>query len=102
MFKRLVKKLKNEKLHPYMSSPIKDDTESLALRKMSKHALELYDRQVDINNFKKLALSDPENKSHNEIVDKLFSKQGINNPFSDEALKNLSNNQKFLKDLGIK
>jgi hypothetical protein len=68
---------------------------------LSRHALGLYERQSDINNFKKLVLSDPENQSHNEIVDNLFKKQGISNPFSDEALFELSENKRFLEDLGL-
>ena len=102
MFKKLVEKLKNDNLAKSFSpvtSPM--DREAESLRSLSRHALGLYERQSDINNFKKLVLSNPENESHNEIVDKLFKEQGISNPFSDEALFELSENKRFLEDLGL-
>ncbi len=102
MFKKLAEKLKNTNLAKSFStttSPFDKDAESL--KNLSRHALGLYERQSDINNFKKLVLSDPENQSHNEIVDNLFKKQGISNPFSDEALFELSENKRFLEDLGL-
>lgn len=101
MFKKLVQKLKTvnaEKTFDLMTSPIMEDE---SLKKLSKHALGLYERQTDINNFKKLVLSDPENKSQDKIVDELFKNQGISNPFSDEALLELSENSRFLHDLGL-
>ena len=102
MLKKLAEKLKNNNLaksFSAMSSPF--DKESASLQSLSRHALGLYERQSDINNFKKLVLSDPENLSHNEIVDNLFRTQGISNPFSDEALFELSENKRFLDDLGL-
>ena len=104
MFKKLVKQLKSEymtKDFSPMSSPIKDDVKSPFLDKMSKHALNLYERKSDINNFTKLVLSNPENKSHNKIVEDLFSSTNTQNPFSDEALLELSENSRFLEDLGL-
>ena len=104
MFKKLAKQLKTEymsKTFSPMTSPIKDDVKSPFLSKMSKHALNLYERKTDINNFKKLVLSNPENDSHNRIVDELFSKNGSRNPFSEEALLELSENSRFLDDLGF-
>jgi hypothetical protein len=102
MFKKLAEKLKNNNLAKSFSpatSPFDKDAESL--KNLSRHALGLYERQSDINNFKKLVLSDPENQSHNEIVDNLFKNQGVPNPFSDEALFELSENKRFLEDLGL-
>ena len=103
MFKRLVKKLREtdnwSKTDGTVTSPLFSEGESL--KKLSKHALTLYERQTDINNFKKLVLSDPENKTHNEIVDRLFRNQGISNPFSDEALISLAKNKRFQQDLGL-
>ncbi len=104
MFKRLVKQLKSEYMTKSFSpidSPIKDDVKSPFLTKMSKHALNLYERKSDINNFTKLVLSDPENQSHNQIVDQLFAGTNTANPFSDEALLELSENTRFLEDLGL-
>ena len=61
----------------------------------------LYERKTDITNFTRLALSDPENTSHNKIVDELFGQEGVVDPFSEDALFSLSENEKFLKDLGL-
>ena len=103
MFKKLVAKLKHESLSAdilNVTSPFSSGVDS-SLKNMSKHALHLYERQTDINNFTKLVLSDPENQTHNEIVDNLFRTQNMSNPFSDEALSKLSQNKNFLKDLGL-
>lgn len=103
MFKKLAQKLSSDiwdKTYSTVTSPI-NSGQDLSLKSLSKHALSLYERQSDINNFKKLVLSDPENQSHNDIVDSLFRSQGISNPFSDEALFELSENKRFLEDLGL-
>lgn len=109
MFKKLAKQLKSENMGETsffpMSSPVKslkEETKNSFLKSLSKHALNLYERKTDINNFTKLALSDPENKSHNDIVDQLFGKEGFKDPFEDDALFSLSENERFLKDLGLK
>lgn len=102
MFKKLAEKLKSDnwsKQFSTVTSPLNAEDEFL--KTQSKHALNLYERQTDINNFKKLVLSDPENDSHNQIVDQLFKEQGIENPFSDEAIFRLSENKRFLEDLGL-
>ena len=102
MFKKLAEKLKTntwDKRFSTVSSPLAGEGEFL--KSQSKHALSLFERQVDINNFKKLVLSDPDNKSHEEIVDALFREQGISNPFSEDAIFNLSENKRFLEDLGL-
>lgn len=104
MFKKLAKQLKTEymsKSFSPMTSPLKDDVKSPFLSKMSKYALNLYERKTDVNNFTKLVLSDPENDSHNMIVDELFAATNSRNPFSDEALLELSENSRFLEDLGL-
>ena len=107
MFKKLAKQLKAENdansSFP-MSSPMEamqEQAKKTFLKRLSKHALNLYERKTDINNFTKLVLSDPENKSHEDIVDKLFNK-GVVDPFSEDAIFNLSDNERFLRDLGFK
>jgi hypothetical protein len=106
MFKRLAKQLKTERVENScfpMSSPVtslKEQTKNSFLRSLSKHALNLYERKTDINNFTRLALSNPENNSHNLIVEELFGKEG--DPFTEDALFTLSENERFLKDLGLK
>lgn len=108
MFKKLAKQLKAENdatARSFMSSPaesLEDLSKKSFLKSLSKHALNLYERKTDVKNFTRLVLSDPENTSHNKIVDELFSKNGTVDPYSEESLFNLSNNEKFLKDLGLK
>lgn len=70
------------------------------LKEISKKALELYEKESDIKHFSELVLSNPENTSHNEMVEDLFQ-NGVADPFIDDKLANLANNQKFLKDLGL-
>ncbi len=107
MFKKLAKQLKaeNDANSSFsMSSPMEamqEQAKKTFLKRLSKHALNLYERKTDINNFTKLVLSDPENKSHEDIVDKLFNK-GVVDPFSEDAIFNLSDNERFLRDLGLK
>ena len=60
----------------------------------------MYEKKSDIKKFTKLVLSNPENKSHNKLVDALFT-HGCISAQDDEKLKELSDNQKFLKDLGL-
>ena len=107
MFKKLAKQLKAERSENTcfpMSSPVKslkEQTKSSFLKSLSRHALNLYERKTDINNFTRLALSDPENTSHNAIMDELFGKEGFVDPVSEDSLFSLSENEKFLKDLGL-
>jgi hypothetical protein len=108
MFKKLAKQLKSKNVELScfpMSSPIKtlkEDTKISFLKSLSKHALNLYERKTDVNNFTKLALSNPENKSHEEIVNNLFRDENLVDPFSEDSLFSLSENERFLKDLGLK
>lgn len=106
MFRKLVSKLSNRSrqnitqgnTNPILAGgePIKNEF----LNSLSKRALEMYQRQCDIKNFSKLVTSDPENNSHIEMMQERF-KEGIIDPFEDEKLANLANNEKFLKDLGL-
>lgn len=108
MFRRLAKQLKNERTENSsfpMSSPmssLQEHTKNTFLRSLSKHALNLYERKTDINNFTRLALSNPENTSHNQIVNDLFGQDGVVDPFEDDVLFSLSDNERLLKDLGFK
>ncbi len=106
LFKQLAEKLnsKNKKNSNIgMIKPIDvnfDLSKNEFLESLSRHALKLYEKQCDIKNFSKLVLSNPENTSHNEIVDELL-KKGIVDPLEDEKLEQLANNSKLLKDLGL-
>ena len=86
-----------------MTSPIElnfDTERNEFLDNLSKKALKLYEKQNDIKHFSKLVLSDPENNSHNELVENLMQ-QGIIDPLEDEKLEQLADNDKFLRDLGL-
>lgn len=105
MFKKLAQRLSadREKQSSVAINPITVDFESrknLFLNKMTKSAIDMYEHQADVKKFTQLALSDPENKSHNKLVDALFS-HGIVNVEDDEKLLELSDNRRFLKDLGL-
>ncbi len=108
MFKKLAKQLKAENdanAYSLMSSPVEPlnvEVKNSFLKNLSRHALNLYERKTDVKNFTRLALSDADNTSHNKIVDELFSKNGFTDPFSEESLFDLSENERFLKDLGLK
>lgn len=105
MFKKLAQKLNLEK-KKHSSAAINpldvdfEGRESVFLDKLTRTAVNMYERKCDIKNFTKLALSDPENDSHNKIMDELFAK-GVIDPSEDEKLLELSDNTRFLKDLGL-
>ena len=80
---------------------IKKNTSKNTSTHGEKNERYVYERKTDINNFTRLALSDPENTSHNTIVDELFRQEDTVDPFSEDALFSLSENEKFLKDLGL-
>lgn len=105
MFKKLAEKLVHDReRHSSVAlNPIEVDFEqrqSVFLKHLTKTAVNMYERKSDIKKFTKLVLSDPENKSHNKLVDALFS-HGCVSAEDEERLNELSNNQKFLKDLGL-
>ncbi len=107
MFKKLAQQLRtyNEKKSNTLrvTSPLVEEfitPKNEYYRKISQKAVELYEKQTDINHFSKLVLSDPENTDHNEMVNQLFN-DGVADPFVDEKLAALADNQKLLKDLGL-
>lgn len=77
-----------------------DSRKSVFLDKLTKNAINLYEKQSDIKNFSKLVLSDPENTSHFDIMDNLFA-NGLADPTEDEKFAELSDNKRFLRDLGL-
>jgi len=106
LFKQLSEKLnlKSKKvLSQGMIKPIDVDfdvSKNEFLDNLSKHAVKLYEKKCDINNFTKLVLSDPENTSHNQIVEELF-KKNVKDPLESQKLAELADNEKFLRDLGL-
>lgn len=105
MFKKLAQKLSEEREQRAgnVINPIDADFNSrknIFLNKMTENAVNLYERESDIKKFTELAISNPENNSHNKLVDALFS-HGIVNVEDDEKLLKLSDNTRFLRDLGL-
>ena len=100
IFKKLAQKLilEREKHTSGTTNPIED--KNVFLNKMTHSALNLYERNCDIKNFSKLVLSDPENDSHNRIMDELFA-SSVKDPFDKSKLTQLSDNKRFLRDLGL-
>ncbi|MBD5401258.1 hypothetical protein HDR58_00440 [bacterium] len=107
MFKKLAQQLKaqNSGTNCFpMSSPVQPlevQAKKAFLKNLSKQALDLYERKSDVNNFTKLVVSDSENDSHKAIMDELFGKEGFVDPFDETNLFNLSENKRFLEDLGL-
>ena len=105
MFKKLAQKLNIEKNNKNSAAinPLDvdfDGRKSVFLDKLTRTAVNMYERKSDIKKFTKLALSNPENDSHNRIMDELFSK-GVIDTSDDEKLLELSDNTRFLRDLGL-
>lgn len=101
MFKKLALKLKknNKAVNENITLPI-EKVGNEFLDGLTKKAVELYEKKCDINNFSKLVLSNPENTSHNDLVQDLFD-NGVADPFVDEKLSMLADNKRFLNDLGL-
>ncbi len=105
LFKKLSKKFntKSNKAFNGMIKPIDVDfnmSKNEFLDGLSKRAVKLYEKQHDIKKFSKLVLSDPDNTSHNELVNNLLH-NGTIDPLEDEKLEKLADNSRFLKDLGL-
>ena len=76
------------------SNPYVDKTE------ISASAIEMFQRDCDINKFNKIAMSDSEDFSHLERMQELFS-EGVVDVFEDDILSNLVTNSKLWDDLGL-
>ncbi len=106
MFEEIVSKIENankQKAAQGMANPISatfQPAKNDFLDKLTKRAVMMFEKNCDIKNFSKLVLSDLDNDSHIEIAKELNSK-GITDPFEDEKLANLADNERFLKDLGL-
>lgn len=105
MFKKLAQKLilERERRSSAAINPLEvdfDDRKKDFLKKLTNSAINMYERNCDIKNFSKLVLSDPKNTSHDRLMSELF-RQGVIDPLEDEKLMQLSDNRKFLRDLGL-
>ena len=67
---------------------------------ISANAIELFQRDCDINKFNKIAMSDAEDLSHLDRMNELFS-QGVVDVFEDDVLSSLVTNSKLWDDLEI-
>ena len=67
---------------------------------ISNKAMQMYQRELDIKNFTQLATSDPENTSHEKLMEELFSK-GVVDVFEDNTIASLSTNKSLIDDLGL-
>ena len=65
---------------------------------ISANALELFQRDCDINKFNKIAMSNPDDFSHLDRMNELFA-QGVIDVFEDDVLSNLVTNSKLWDDL---
>lgn len=103
IFKKLTQKFNKKEIkfadgttNPLEYSTFKNDF----LDNLTQKALSMYEKKCDIKHFTELVLSDPENTSHNDLVNNLI-KQGIVDPFEDDKLAHLADNKALLRDLGL-
>ncbi len=87
-----VKASMNKALFNKSSNPYVDKTE------ISANALQLFQKDLDINKFNKIATSDQEDLSHLERMKELFS-NGVIDVFEDDVLSQLVTNSKLWDDL---
>ncbi|MDD3435790.1 MAG: hypothetical protein PHC64_01410 [Candidatus Gastranaerophilales bacterium] len=85
-----------------IKNPYKDIDKNLLIDEtaISNEAITLYEKEQDIKKFSNLVMSDPEDLSHEEIISGLFNK-GVSDPLSDEAIEELSINERLLEDLSL-
>ena len=67
---------------------------------ISTNAIELFQRDCDINKFNKIALSDSDDFSHLDRMQELFS-EGVIDVFEDDILSRLADNSKLWDDLEL-
>jgi len=81
----------------YATSPFQN-SHFIDSMQISTDALNLYQKEQDVKKFTNLALSDENDSSHMELIEKAFSKGSIS-PFFDDNLENLLSNQKLWDDI---
>lgn len=107
MFKKLVSKISSQRKQKAVQGMINplvsdyDNEKNEFLDKLSRQAVQMFEKKCDIKNFSKLVLSDPENTSHIEMTQEMIKQGKIVDPFEDEKLAELADNEKFLRDLGL-
>jgi len=85
-----------------INNPYKNIDKSLLIDEtaISNEAVDLYQKEQDIKQFNSLAMSNPEDLSHEEIISNLFN-GGVSDLLSDESLSELSGNKRLLDDLSL-
>lgn len=85
-----------------LKNPYQNTDKSLLIDEtaISGQAIKLYQKEQDIKQFTNLAMSNPEDLSHEDIIANLFDK-GVVDPFSDDVFGELSQNQKLWNDLAL-
>ncbi len=78
----------------YSSNPYVDKTE------ISSNAMELFQRDLDINKFNKIATSDLDDTSHLDKMKELFN-DGVVDVYEDDVLSELVTNSKLWDDLEL-
>ena len=76
----------------YNKNPYVDKTE------ISANAMQLFQKDLDIRKFAKIAAQNPEDISYLEQMQELFS-DGVVDPFEDDVLSELVTNSKLWDDL---
>ena len=76
----------------YNKNPYVDQTE------ISANAMKLFQRDLDIRKFAKIASQNPEDLSYMEPMQDLFA-DGVVDPFEDDVLSELVTNSKLWDDL---
>ena len=76
----------------YAKNPYVDKTE------ISANAMQLFQRDLDIKKFAKIASENPEDLSYMEKIQELFA-DGIVDPFEEDSAANLVTNSKLWDDL---
>ena len=81
----------------YATSPFQS-SHFIDTMQVSTDAINLYQKEQDIKKFASLVLSDENDSSHLEQIEKVFSKGSIS-PFFDDNLESLLSNQKLWDDI---
>lgn len=90
-----VEKLANSARNPYANT---DKNLLIDETNISNEAIALYQRDLDIRKFTSLAMSNPENTSHNSLVaQNVFNI--MDSGFESKIIEGIFNNRNFLNDL---
>lgn len=90
-----VEKLANSAKNPYANT---DENLLIDETNISNEAVALYQRDLDIRKFTSLAMSNPENTDHNNlVVQNVFNT--MDSDFESKIIEGIFSNRNFLNDL---